>query len=147
MCTSYAVNGSRGTSTRDLAAFNLDFGGSVQSSRGHIEGTAIKFNKAKKGARSYYSLFCTVVKTKQFFALHHRPGNGNDFNGAKAFTLGCLLDAKTMLSPAVLELCIDSILFSQDILTVFQNNKLIFTTSVPFERLLQLNQMVERRQR
>ena len=52
----------------------LDFDGSVQSTKGHAEGTAIGFNKAKKGARSYYPLFCTVAQTAQFFDVHHRPG-------------------------------------------------------------------------
>lgn len=39
----------------------FDFDGSVQSTKGHAEGTAVGFNKAKKGARSYYPLFCTVA--------------------------------------------------------------------------------------
>ena len=37
----------------------LDFNGSVQSTKGHAEGTAVGFNKAKKGARSF-SMFTTV---------------------------------------------------------------------------------------
>ena len=32
----------------------LDFDGSVQSTKRHAEGTAVGFNKKKKGARSYY---------------------------------------------------------------------------------------------
>jgi len=39
----------------------LDFDGSVLSTRGHAQGSAIGFNKSKKGARSYYPLFCTIA--------------------------------------------------------------------------------------
>ena len=37
-----------------LPRLTLDFDGSVQWSKGHAEGTAVGFNKSKKGARSYY---------------------------------------------------------------------------------------------
>ena len=36
-----------------LPRLTLDFDGSVQSTKGHAEGTAVGFNKIKKGARSY----------------------------------------------------------------------------------------------
>ena len=45
-----------------LPRLTLDFDGSVQSTKGHVEGTAVGFNKIKKGARSYYPLFCTGEK-------------------------------------------------------------------------------------
>ena len=57
----------------------------------HAEGTAIGFNKKKKkGARSYYPLFCTVAQTAQILDLHHRPGNVHDSNGAKPFMAACI---------------------------------------------------------
>lgn len=46
-----------------LASVTLDFDGSVLSPGRHAEGTAVGFNKTKKGARSYYPLFCTVAQT------------------------------------------------------------------------------------
>jgi hypothetical protein len=54
---------------RRLPRLTLDFDGSVQSTKGHAEGSAVGFNKVKKGARSYYPLFCTVAQTGQFFDL------------------------------------------------------------------------------
>ena len=54
-----------------LPRLTFDFDGSVQSTKGHAEGTAVGFNKMKKGSRSYYSLFCTVAQTSQFFDLLH----------------------------------------------------------------------------
>jgi len=57
-----------------LPRLTFDFDGSVLSTKGHAEGTAVGFNKAKKGARSYYPLFCTVAQTGQFFDVLHGAG-------------------------------------------------------------------------
>ena len=51
----------------NFARLTFDFDGSVQSTKGHAQGTAVGFNKQKKGARSCYLLFCTVAQTDQFF--------------------------------------------------------------------------------
>ena len=76
----------------------LDFDGSVQSTKRHAEGTAVGFNKKKKGARSYYPLFCTIAQTGQVLDFLHRPGNVHDSNGAKA----CLCRARqTGLHPGL----------------------------------------------
>ena len=53
----------------------LDYDGSVLSTGRHAEGTAVGFNRKRKGARSYYPLFCTIVQTDQVLDVHHRPGN------------------------------------------------------------------------
>jgi hypothetical protein len=47
------------------ARLTLDFDGSVLSTQRAAEGSAVGFNKQKKGARSYYPLFCTVPQTGQ----------------------------------------------------------------------------------
>ena len=73
-----------------LASVTLDFDGSVLSTGRHAEGTAVGFNKTKKGARSYYPLFCTVAQTDQVLDVHHRPGNVHDSNGADAFIERCV---------------------------------------------------------
>jgi hypothetical protein len=130
-----------------LPRLTLDFDGSVQSTKGHAQGTAVGFNKAKKGARSYYPLFCTVAQTGQFFDVHHRPGNVHDSNGADKFMLRCLSQAKTHLSGTVLESRMDSAFFSQHILSIFSSKHVKFTASVPFERLTQLKEMIEARKR
>ena len=57
-----------------LARVTLDFDGSVQSTGRRAEGTAVGFNKKKKGERSYYPLFCTVAQTDQVLDVHHRSG-------------------------------------------------------------------------
>jgi hypothetical protein len=44
----------------------LDFDGSVLSTRGHAQGSAVGFNKSKKGARSYYPLFAPLPKPDSF---------------------------------------------------------------------------------
>ncbi len=125
----------------------LDFDGSVQSTKGHAEGTAVGFNKAKKGARSYYPLFCTVSQTVQFFDVHHRPGNVHDSNGAAQFMTDCFVTAKSHLKNTVLESRMDSAFFNQDILSMLSRQHIRFTASVPFERFVQLKTIIEKRQR
>ena len=71
-----------------LPRITLDFDGSVQSTGRCAEGTAVGFNKKKKGARSYYPLFCTIAQTSQVLDFLHRSGNVHDSNGARIFILG-----------------------------------------------------------
>lgn len=66
----------------NINRITMDFDGSVQSTSRHAEGTAVGFNKKKKGARSYYPLLCTVAQTGQVFDYLHRSGNVHDSNGA-----------------------------------------------------------------
>lgn len=125
----------------------LDFDGSVQSTKGHAEGTAVGFNKAKKGARSYYPLFCTVAQTGQFFDVHHRPGNVHDSNGAAQFMMSCFQNIKSQLNGTIIESRMDSAFFNKDILSMLGGNHVKFTASVPFERFPQLKHMIEKRKR
>jgi len=136
-----------GLQREQLPRLTLDFDGSVQSTNGHAEGTAVGYNKDRKGARSYYPLFCTVAQTGQFFDLHHRPGNVHDSNGAARFMLDCFTDAKAALTGSIFESRVDSAFFNQDVLLNFEQNRVKFTASVPFERFPQLKDMIEHRQR
>ncbi len=45
-----------------LPRITLDFDGTVLSTGRFAEGTAIGYNRKKKGQRSYYPLFCTVAQ-------------------------------------------------------------------------------------
>ena len=64
----------------------LDFDGAVFSTQSRTtEGTAVGYNKKRKGARSYYPLFCTLAQTGQVFDVYHRPGNVHDSHGAREF--------------------------------------------------------------
>lgn len=137
----------QGLQREGLPRITLDFDGSVQSTKGHVEGTAVGFNKAKKGSRSYYPLFCTVAQTSQFFDMHHRPGNVHDSNGAAQFMVDCFDAVKSQLSNTILESRIDSAFFNQDILSMLSNKHVSFTASVPFERFVELKTIIEKRQR
>ena len=130
-----------------LPRLTFDFDGSVQSTKGHAEGTAVGFNKSKKGARSYYPLFCTVAQTAQFFDIYHRPGNVHDSNGADQFMLKCFSKAKKELKDTIFESRIDSAFFSKKILSIMDKKHVKFTASVPFERFPELKSMVENRRR
>lgn len=143
---------SRGLVCERLAALaparlTLDFDGSVFSTRAHAEGTAVGMNKRRKGARSYYPLFCTVAQTGQFFDVLHRPGNVHDSNGAEEFIPECLEAARAAAPGAVLESRVDSAFFSLNTAVIFQDYEAQFTASVPFERFPELKQIIEDRKR
>lgn len=136
-----------GLKRESLARLTFDFDGSVQSTKGHVEGTAVGFNKRKKGARSYYPLFCTVAQSGQFFDVYHRPGNVHDSNGADQFMIECFRSAKAELKNTLFESRIDSAFFSETVLSLLDKNNVAFSASVPFERFSQLKGKVEKRKR
>jgi hypothetical protein len=136
-----------GLQREQLPRLTMDFDGSVQSTKGHAEGTAVGYNKGKKGGRSYYPLFCTVAQTGQFFDIYHRPGNVHDSNGAAEFMLQCFSAARVTLKNSIFESRVDSAFFNQEVFTYFDQNHVKFSASVPFERFLQLKAMIEQRKR
>ena len=133
--------------TEGVKRVTLDFDGSVQSTSGHAEGTAVGFNKAKKGARSYYPLFCTVAQTGQFFDLHHRPGNVHDSKGAPEFIMECFVAALSDLGHVQLESRIDSAFYNDTIFDAMDTAGAEFTCSVPFQRFPEMKELVEKRKR
>jgi Transposase DDE domain group 1 len=88
-----------------------------------------------------------VAQTGQFFDLHHRPGNVHDSNGAGQFMLNCFTQAKATLKNTLFESRVDAAFFNQNILSIFHDNHVKFTASVPFERFPQLKAMIEHRKR
>jgi len=128
-----------------LRRVTLDFDGSVQSTTGHAEGTAVGFNKVKKGARSYYPLFCTVAQTGQFFDLHHRPGNVHDSKGAAEFMMECFVAALSDLGKVQLESRFDSAFYNDTIFDAMETAGAEFACSVPFQRFPQMKTLIERR--
>ena len=121
-----------------LPRITLDFDGSVQSTKRRAEGTAVGFNKKKKGARSYYPLFCTVAQTGQVLNFLHRSGNVHDSNGAKAFILSCVEQVRRVLPGIIIEVRMDSAFFSDEIVTALNEQHVEFTIRVPFERFVKL---------
>jgi hypothetical protein len=136
-----------GLKREGLSRLTLDFDGSVLSTRKHAEGTAVGFNPRKRGARSYYPLFCTVAQTGQFFDFHHRSGNVHDSNGAADFMMRCFDEAWRHFPGAVFESRVDSAFFERNILSVLDGSGVEFTATVPFTRLPELKKMIEQRRR
>lgn len=131
-----------------LHRITLDFDGSVITTNGrNIEGTAVGYNKKKKGARSYYPLFCTIAQTGQVFDLYHRPGNVHDSNGAKEFILECISAIKQKVPGIKIEVRMDSAFFSDSIINILDDMPIDFSVSVPFERFSKLKEVIEQRQR
>jgi hypothetical protein len=130
-----------------LARITLDFDGSVLSTGRFAEGTAVGFNRKKKGQRSYYPLFCTIAQTGQVLDVWHRPGNVHDSNGAKAFILACVQEIKAILPRCIIEARMDSAFFSDDIVRMLDTEGVEFTISVPFDRFTALKALIENRKR
>jgi len=134
-------------SSEALSRVTLDFDGSVLSTGRHAEGTAVGFNKKKKGARSYYPLFCTVAQTDQVLDVHHRPGNVHDSNGADAFIGDCVHSVRSALPRIKTEARIDSAFFNETIAERLDGANVEFSISVPFERFVELKGIIEGRKR
>jgi hypothetical protein len=130
-----------------VSRITLDFDGSVQSTKRRAEGSAVGFNKKKKGSRSYYPLFCTLAQTGQVFDFLHRSGNVHDSNGAREFILQCVQQVRDRLPGVVIEVRMDSAFFSDEIVAALTEQGIQYTISVPFERFVELKQMIEGRQR
>lgn len=130
-----------------LAGFGritLDFDGSVQSTRRAAEGTAVGFNKKRKGDRSYYPLFCTIAQTGQVLDFFHRSGNVHDSIGARVFILASIRAVREALPGVRIEVRMDSAFFSNEIVTALDDEGVDFTISVPFERFVELKTMIEK---
>jgi hypothetical protein len=128
-----------------LGRITLDFDGSVQSTGRCAEGTAVGFNKKKKGARSYYPLFCSIAQTGQVLDFLHRSGNVHDSNGARTFILDCIQAVRDALPHVAIEVRMDSAFFSDEIISALDAWRVEFTVSVPFERFVELKQRIEGR--
>lgn len=128
-----------------LATVTADFDGSVQSTRRHAEGTAVGFNKQKKGARSYYPLFCTIAQTGQVFDVFHRSGNVHDSRGALEFVRHCVEAIRERLPGVRVEARLDSAFFSDEMVTLLEELGVEYTISVPFERFPVLKKVISER--
>ena len=126
-----------------LARITLDFDGSVLGTQRHAEGTAVGFNKKKKGQRSYYPLFATIAQTRQVLDRLHRPGNVHDSNGARAFIEHCVDSVRDALPGTHIESRVDSAFYNEVLIDHLHRTGVTFTASVPFERWPDLKAMVE----
>jgi hypothetical protein len=131
-----------------LYRITLDFDGSVLTTNSRkTEGTAVGYNKKKKGARSYYPLFCTIAQTGQVLDVYHRPGNVHDSKEARGFILECIAILKRELPWARIEVRMDSAFFSEEIVTALNEQSIEYSISVPFERFAELKKMISGRLR
>lgn len=131
--------------TLALPRITLDCDGSVLGTSRKAEGTAIGFNKKKKGQRSYYPLFITIAQTGQVLDFLHRSGNVHDSNGACEFLLECVNAVRAALPGVKIEVRMDGAFFSDKMVTRLQEAGVEFTISVPFHRFAELKSKLESR--
>lgn len=125
----------------------LDFDGSVLGTRRLAEGTAVGFNRRRKGERSYYPLICTVAQTGQVLAVLHRSGNVHDSRGAEAFVAACIERVRSALPGVRIETRMDSAFFSEALISRLEALGVAYSISVPFARLPELKARIEGRRR
>lgn len=125
----------------------VDFDGSVLSTKGKYEGTAIGYNPQHKGWRSYYPLFCTIAQTAQFFDWLHRPGNVHDSKIADEFFMCCFDYLRREFPHTILEARTDGAHFSANTLELLDNYEVQSTVSVPFSRFWELKSLIDNRAR
>jgi hypothetical protein len=130
-----------------LTTVTLDFDGTVLSTSRHAEGTAVGFNKLKKGARSYYPLMCMVAQVGQVLDVLHRSGNVHDSAGAVDFVGQCVALVRSVLPHARIEARLDSAFFSDAMAGALEGLGVEYSISVPFERFPVLKGMIEARKR
>ena len=128
-----------------LRRITLDFDGSVIGTNRFAEGSAVGFNRKKKGQRSYYPLFCTVAQTSQVLDVLHRSGNVHDANGARQFILACIEKVRQTMQNVTIEVRMDSAFFSDEIVHALEKARVEYTISVPFERFMRLKDTIENR--
>ena len=128
-----------------LRRITLDFDGSVIGTGRRAEGTAVGFNKKKKGQRSYYPLFCTIAQLGQVLDFLHRPGNVHDSRGSLDFVRDCIQLIQQEMPGVIIEVRMDGAFFSDNMVRLLEFLRVEFTISVPFQRLAQLKGMVEKR--
>ena len=129
--------------TLKLSRVTLDFDGSVIGTGRWAEGTAVGFNRKKKGQRSYYPLFCTLAQTGQVLDVLHRSGNVHDSHGARDFIRACINTVQAALPGVFIEVRMDSAFFSDEIIASLDAQGVEYTVSVPYERFAELKQRIE----
>lgn len=76
----------------------------------------------------------------------HRSGNVHDSNGAKGLILQCIEKLRAAL-PGVIEMRMDGAFFCDEIVAMLDEQGIEYTISTPFERLVELKEVVEQRRR
>jgi hypothetical protein len=133
--------------TEKLARITADFDGSVLSTKGHVEGTAVGFNPKRKGARSYYPLFCVLSQLGMFLDMLHRSGNVHDSNGSVDFIRSCITALRTRMPRAVIESRLDSAFFNESVLDLLEELGVEYAIAIPFASYPGLKHRVHRRER
>ena len=123
----------------------VDFDGTVLPTRRQAEGSAVGYNPARKGERSYWPLFATVAQTGQVLDLLHRPGNVADSTGAFGFIGECMERLRIALPGVRLETRMDSAFFNGPLLDDLERRGVEYSVSVPFARFPDLKARVEGR--
>ena len=86
-----------------------------------------------------------VAQTGQVFDVLHRAGNCHDSRGAKDFMLQCFAKLREKGFRGRAEARMDSAHFSDATCAALDEHNIEFWVSVPFERITELKDVIDRR--
>jgi hypothetical protein len=126
----------------------VDVDGSVNSTRSRrTEGTAVGYNKARKGSRSEYPCFITIPQVGMVLDYLDRPGNVHDSNGVFDFLEEAVDELQVRLRGTILESRMDGAHFSEPMVSLLLCERVEFTISTPFRRFPKLSEHVQQRKK
>lgn len=127
-----------------MPRITLDLDSSLQSTQRRAGGTAVGFNKNKKGARSYDPRGCTVAQTGQELTFPIAPVTPMTRRAPRSLSSNAWSEPREATRREVRKV---RPFFSDEILSALYEQDVEFSTSVPPERFAELKQMLEGRQR
>jgi hypothetical protein len=130
-----------------LSRLTLDLDGTVLRTGLCAEGAERGFNPHHPKDKSYYPLTAHLAQTGQLLAVHNRPGNVHDSEGAQELLTSLVKDLREQLAPRHLEVRLDAAFFRREILEYLESEGLEYAIKTPLWDWLDIRSVIGRRRR
>ncbi len=130
-----------------LNRLTLELDGTVLRTGPRVEGAERGFNPHHPKDKSYYPLTAHLAQTGQLLAVHNRPGNVHDSEGALELLQFLVGDIREQLSPRVLETRLDGAFFRRDIVDFLEGARVEYAIRAPLWGWLGIRDRIRGRRR
>jgi hypothetical protein len=130
-----------------LSRLTLELDGTVLRTGLLAEGAERGFNPHHPKDKSYYPLTAHLAQTSQLLAVHNRPGNAHDSEGALEVLTFLVNDVREQLSPRHLEARLDGAFFRREILDFLESSGVEYAMKAPLWDWLGIRDEIRRRRR
>ena len=130
-----------------LSRLTLDLDGTVLRTGLCAEGAERGFNPHHPKDKSYYPLTAHLAQTGQLLAVHNRPGNVHDSEGAQEMLSFLVKDLRAQLAPRHLEVRLDAAFFRREILEYLESEGLEYAIKTPLWDWLEIRSVIAKRRR